>query len=492
MAELDQLNTNNCTESDSRVFFLFVQCCQKLMFDFDVQQLHFECGNPSVELVKGTLVFETTEPANASEDSDVIILFANIPLTYSIGRFWNCINPLPVQCAGSSLRLKVLRNVNDEETFSCLAVCGSTTAETFINDYRRTAFGSLDSRKMVIGTVVDMKPVGMHQILLRSLLAPPDAANCAVCLDPLQHKQINADPKKPTVIVQILCGHQFHVECLQQTVGKDCPVCRYPQRPEKPSKCAACRHTTRLRLCLVCGYLGCTRDLQNESRVGSNRPEVLARGHAGEHFVKTGHLFALELDTQRVFDYVCNSYVHRLLQDESGQKLISFEKGMLPIHSSNHFEAELRHLHVTMNEQLLKQNEHFTDVRNAVTGHHSVKIAKLELLKEELSQELTEREESEENSLQKKIDLQITEAQNAKTSLEKEVAELKAKLEDLKSSREAVANRLTERKMQLQDKYKKAQLENSALRRQLADIEVHLQAAKDIASGSSIFLTHSE
>ena len=42
-------------------------------------------------------------------------------------------------------------------------------------------------------------------------------------------------------------------------------------------------------------------------------------GHAVEHFKETGHTFALELDTQRVWDYAGDGYVHRLIQDKEGK-----------------------------------------------------------------------------------------------------------------------------------------------------------------------------
>jgi len=46
--------------------------------------------------------------------------------------------------------------------------------------------------------------------------------------------------------------------------------------------------------------------------------------HALQHFVETQHTFALELQTQRVWDYVGDNYVHRLIQNRVDGKLVEF------------------------------------------------------------------------------------------------------------------------------------------------------------------------
>ncbi|KAJ9118862.1 hypothetical protein QFC24_006061 [Naganishia onofrii] len=60
-------------------------------------------------------------------------------------------------------------------------------------------------------------------------------------------------------------------------------------------------------ICVICGYLGCSR---------------YARGHARDHYARTGHAYSMEIDTQRVWDYVEDSYVHRLIQNRSDGKLV--------------------------------------------------------------------------------------------------------------------------------------------------------------------------
>lgn len=45
-------------------------------------------------------------------------------------------------------------------------------------------------------------------------------------------------------------------------------------------------------------------------------------GHAIEHWKETQHCYSLELETQRVWDYVGDNYVHRLIQSKTDGKLV--------------------------------------------------------------------------------------------------------------------------------------------------------------------------
>lgn len=60
---------------------------------------------------------------------------------------------------------------------------------------------------------------------------------------------------------------------------------------------------------LICGHIGCGR---------------YTGAHAFDHHLSTSHLYALELETQRVWDYGGDGYVHRLIQTKSDGKLVEF------------------------------------------------------------------------------------------------------------------------------------------------------------------------
>jgi len=43
------------------------------------------------------------------------------------------------------------------------------------------------------------------------------------------------------------------------------------------------------------------------------------QGHAFEHYQETHHCYAMQLGNNRVWDYVGDNFVHRLLQDKDGK-----------------------------------------------------------------------------------------------------------------------------------------------------------------------------
>jgi len=124
--------------------------------------------------------------------------------------------------------------------------------------------------------------------------------------------------------------HHFPFRAQIYAVLFRCPVCRYSQNlrtshpssantsrtasipfsdPSAPalSSCADCDSTTSLWICLICGNIGCGR---------------YGRAHAHAHYERTTHLYALELETQRVWDYAGDGYVHRLIQNKADGKLV--------------------------------------------------------------------------------------------------------------------------------------------------------------------------
>jgi BRCA1-associated protein len=60
---------------------------------------------------------------------------------------------------------------------------------------------------------------------------------------------------------------------------------------------------------LICGHVGCGR---------------YNGAHAFDHHLSTSHCYALELETQRVWDYAGDGYIHRLIQTKSDGKLVEF------------------------------------------------------------------------------------------------------------------------------------------------------------------------
>ena len=145
-------------------------------------------------------------------------------------------------------------------------------------------------------------------------LAPPTPAlvelpTCPVCLERMD---------ETTGLLTIICQHVFHCTCLQKWKGSGCPVCRYTQddirhtipsafSEDDPAQCNVCHSELNLWVCLICGAVGCGR---------------YDGAHAFAHFKETSHAFAMDLSTQRVWDYIGDAYVHRIIQSKTDGKLV--------------------------------------------------------------------------------------------------------------------------------------------------------------------------
>lgn len=142
-----------------------------------------------------------------------------------------------------------------------------------------------------------------HQPPTLPVLAPRnELPTCAVCLERMD--------STITGLLTIPCQHTFHCQCLSKWQDGSCPVCRYSQRKNaaRPQgSCAVCHLEEHLWICLVCGHVGCGRYDQ---------------AHAYDHYTATGHCYAMDIESQRVWDYVSDGYVHRLIQNEVDGKLV--------------------------------------------------------------------------------------------------------------------------------------------------------------------------
>ena len=125
---------------------------------------------------------------------------------------------------------------------------------------------------------------------------PLELPTCPVCLDRMD--------SSVSGLLTIVCHHTFHCDCIMKWGDSTCPVCRYSSTKDsvQPSttdsqstfnQCIDCGSTENLWICLICGNIGCGRYFQ---------------AHARNHYEATNHVYSLELETQRVWDYVGDGY----------------------------------------------------------------------------------------------------------------------------------------------------------------------------------------
>lgn len=149
-----------------------------------------------------------------------------------------------------------------------------------------------------------------------------ELATCPVCLDRLD--------STISGLFTIPCQHTYHSSCLSKWKDDTCPVCRYSNKDKSKLSynnrtntlindslsntannqvecCTVCHSTENLWICLICGNVGCGRYHEK---------------HAIGHWEQTGHCFAMEANSQRVWDYSADGYVHRLVQNEADGKIV--------------------------------------------------------------------------------------------------------------------------------------------------------------------------
>lgn len=149
----------------------------------------------------------------------------------------------------------------------------------------------------------------LSQDLDRTERSLAELPTCPVCLERMD--------EITTGLLAIQCRHTVQCDCINKWGHGKCLVCKYSQRPvltstkqkqQQPqdlqqqvcSECYECQSTESLWICMICGHIGCGR---------------YQDAHAYDHYVATDHLYTLEIETQRVWDYLGDGYVHRLIQN---------------------------------------------------------------------------------------------------------------------------------------------------------------------------------
>jgi BRCA1-associated protein len=123
-------------------------------------------------------------------------------------------------------------------------------------------------------------------------------------------------------------------------------------------------------VCLICGHVGCGR---------------YSGGHANEHYKSTNHTYALELESQRVWDYTGDGYVHRLIANKQDGKLIELDKSGLNKDQQEMLEAQyqskldylFKEYNTLLTEQLEKQRVHFETKIMAIEKEKDAQIENL-------------------------------------------------------------------------------------------------------------------
>ncbi|KAI4355792.1 hypothetical protein L6164_004532 [Bauhinia variegata] len=265
------------------------------------QAFPFSSGNPRIEETRGVMHLYREDPASSST-SDLpvgrkpLVCVLGVPNHMTYADFCQF-------CASffqHILEMRIVRNDGMEGQYSVLIrFDNQESTDSFYKHYNRRRFSSLEVEICRVLFILDVLYTGSIEHAQASNTSSTEQPTCPVCLERLD--------QDTSGILTTICNHSFHCSCISKWEDSSCPVCRYCQQQAEKSICFVCQTTENLWICVICGFVGCGR---------------YKGGHAIIHWRETQHCYSLEVDTQRVWDYVGDNYVHRLIQTKTDGKLV--------------------------------------------------------------------------------------------------------------------------------------------------------------------------
>uniref|UniRef100_A0A1E1WCY9 RING-type domain-containing protein n=2 Tax=Pectinophora gossypiella TaxID=13191 RepID=A0A1E1WCY9_PECGO len=285
--------------------------------------ISFFCGNPLVEVTKGILhLYKENELKEAEEAKTLCLL--SVPGALGAGDLL----AFAAACQQDIAHVRVLRDGSPDHYMALLTFRTYQAAREFHSAFDGVPYSSLEPHSLCHMAWVSRVEWA------RDGTPPPshtELPTCPVCLERMDESVAG--------VLSVQCAHAFHAECLVRWRDARCPVCRCAQVPEPRDRavCFQCERSqedqeegeeTRdnisgvaeglgldgveagtLWICLICGHVGCGR---------------YEGGHAAKHFMQSNHTYALQLGSNRVWDYAGDNFVHRLVQNKADGKLVSW------------------------------------------------------------------------------------------------------------------------------------------------------------------------
>ncbi|KAL5743737.1 hypothetical protein ACOSQ2_026853 [Xanthoceras sorbifolium] len=277
------------------------------------QAFAFSSGNPRIEETRGVMHLFTNNTTTTQHDG---VSSSSPSHNLPVGRKpLVCVLGVPNHmtyadfcqfCASfihHILEMRIVRNDGVEDQYSILIRFDSqASTDKFYQHFNGRQFNSLEVEVCHVLFTVDVQFTGYSGSLEHtqpSSASSTEQPSCPVCLERLD--------QGTSGILTTICNHSFHCSCISKWTDSSCPVCRYCQQQPEKSICFVCQTSENLWMCVICGFVGCGR---------------YKGGHAIIHWKDTQHCYSLELETQRVWDYVGDNYVHRLIQSKTDGKLV--------------------------------------------------------------------------------------------------------------------------------------------------------------------------
>lgn len=413
-------------------------------------QINFISGNPFVEVTKGIIHLykenKLTDIRHAAERTQTICILA-VPATMTCHDLLRYTAP----CHQDVRHFRILRDGSPNQYMALITFKSANAATEFYGSFNGTPYNSFEPDVICHMVFVYSVEVTYNALPLSGHTELP---LCPVCLERMDESVDG--------ILTILCNHTFHASCLAKWGDTSCPVCRYAQTPESlaDSYCMECNtgeSNDALWICLICGHIGCSRYHQ---------------GHAFQHYRETHHCYAMQLGNNRVWDYVGDNFVHRLLQNKDGKMVeggptATKAEGAAMEEKVDSVQLEFIYL---LTSQLETQRQYFEERLGRLEQHSVVQTTEL---REKLSQI------SEENA---KVKEQLTTLSREKQGVDKRLQQVTNKLGQVQAElteEKELRKALELNQASWQDKYKTLQTEmtecQTTKQSEVADLKEQVQ-----------------
>ncbi|KAI6647610.1 BRCA1-associated protein-like [Oopsacas minuta] len=379
-----------------------------------IEKLHFFSGNSGTEKVRGVIHF-FRETSHLKSKEQECITSPETPKTISHTSLV-CLLAIPVSISCTQIvsflasvrhvlkKIWIVRNSTPNQYIAVLDFESALEASKFREGFKNRAYTSLDPAVCHIVALSKIDIVKASEDAYPPNGKITELPVCTVCLEKLD-ETCNG-------ILTVLCNHSFHAQCLVKWEDTSCPICRCSQIPEgsEDNECKECLAREDLWLCILCGFVGCGRYLS---------------GHAVDHFMNTGHTYSMHLGTQRVWDYVGDNYVHRLIMNKDDGKLVEIGRSF-GLGDEEKMESLALEYTFLLTQQLDSQRKYFEERMSDLTTETQNQIKETSERSAQLSTECQflmqklETIEKEKKSLDKKYSQLVTKSQRIEKDLKEE------------------------------------------------------------------------
>ncbi|CAJ0565646.1 unnamed protein product, partial [Mesorhabditis spiculigera] len=420
----------------------------------DPESLSYYSGNPFIEKTEGILHFyKYNDEALARESQSRMLCMLGVPSQVTARELISFIRP----SIESIENMKIVRDSTPNQYMVIIKFKSHHDCVIFYEEYNGQEFNWVDAHRCTLLFVnrIETADDESDRVEMTKMAELP---TCAVCLERMDDG-----------VLSILCNHTFHATCLQKWTDTTCPVCRHTQTPElvADQRCTDCGSSSDLWICLICGNIGCGR---------------YADAHAYRHFESTSHTFCLQVGGERVWDYVGDNYVHRLIHSSDSGKIVEYQRGGM---SEGEKDGKLDSLNieytVLLTSQLDAQREHYeaklTEEQRKGSNFEKMALAQMDDLEEQLKRAVSECNNLREQLSQGQASKTALEkkCQAAQTRLNKAVSELEEE-RSLNAAHRADHHKWVEKVVVLEKEKQKQSEEMAELRSQINDLMMHFEA----------------